>query len=266
MTLNHTDTAMVEINNQKMQLMFHVAITALLLAAPCRAFAVEPKPGTQTAQKLTVKSGGKETVVDYWLFLPKSYDKKKSWPLMLFLHGAGERDSNLNQVMKWGPPKRVGEKKDFPFVVISPQCPKNKRWNPAQLHSLVEHIATSYQIDRSRLYCTGLSMGGYGTWAMIAKYPKLFAAVAPICGGGDPDTAKKLTGIPIWAFHGEADRVVPPTRSSSMIEAIKKAGGTKAKLTIYPGVNHNSWSKTYANEKVYEWLLSHSSKPKKVDE
>ena len=114
MTLNHTDTAMVEINNQKMRLMFHVAITVLLLAVPCRAFAAEPKPGTQTAQELKVKAGTKETTVSYWLFLPKSYDKKKSWPLMLFLHGAGERGSNLNQVKKWGPPKRVGEKKDFP--------------------------------------------------------------------------------------------------------------------------------------------------------
>ena len=110
------------------------------------------------------------------------------------------------------------------------------------------------------MYCTGLSMGGYGTWAMIAKHPKLFAAVAPICGGGNPATAKKVTEVPIWAFHGGADRVVPPSRSQAMIDAIKNAGGTKAKLTIYPGVKHNSWSKTYANEKVYEWLLSHKSK------
>ncbi|SVE29801.1 uncharacterized protein METZ01_LOCUS482655, partial [marine metagenome] len=218
--------------------MFPFVIVALLMAIPGQKIAAESKPGTQTAQELKVKGDTQETTVGYWLFLPKSYDKKKSWPLMLFLHGAGERGDNLDQVKKWGPPKRVGEKKDFPFVVISPQCPKNKRWNPAQLHSLVEHVAASHKIDRLRMYCTGLSMGGYGTWAMIAKYPKLFAAVAPICGGGDPDTAKRITGIPIWAFHGEADRVVPPTRSSSMIDAIKKAGGTKAKLTIYPGVNH----------------------------
>ena len=114
------------------------------------------------------------------------------------------------------------------------------------------------------MYCTGLSMGGYRTWAMIAKYPKLFAAVVPICGGGEPGTAKKITGVPVWAFHRGADRVVPPSRSQAMIDAIKKAGGTKAKLTIYPGVSHNSWSKTYANEKVYEWLLSYRSKPDKA--
>ena len=108
------------------------------------------------------------------------------------------------------------------------------------------------------MYCTGLSMGGYGTWAMIAKYPKLFAAAVPICGGGDPTTSKKIIGIPIWAFHGGADRVVPPTRSQAMIDAIHKANGQNAKLTIYPRVNHNSWTRTYSNEKVYEWMLSHA--------
>ncbi len=249
---------MTKFNPHKMQSIFPLAMIGLMLTVSAPMMAAEAKPGTQTAQELKVKVGDKETTLEYWLFLPKSYDQKKSWPLMLFLHGAGERGSNLNQVKKWGPPKRVGSKKDFPFVVISPQCPKNKRWEPAQLHSLIEHVVASHKIDRSRMYCTGLSMGGYGTWAMIAKYPKLFAAVIPVCGGGDPSTAKNITEVPIWAFHGGADRVVPASRSQSMVDAIKKAGGTKAKLTIYPGVNHNSWSKTYANEKVYAWLLSHS--------
>lgn len=257
---------MIETESPKIQLMLRLAITAFALIFPSQVIAAESKPGRQIAHELKVKVGSTETTVDYWLFLPKSYDKKKAWPLMLFLHGAGERGSNLNQVKKWGPPKRVVEEKDFPFVVISPQCPKNKRWNPAQLYSLVENVAASQKIDRSRMYCTGLSMGGYGTWAMIAKYPKLFAAVVPICGGGEPGTAKKITKVPIWAFHGGADRVVPPSRSQAMVDAIKKAGGTKAKLTIYPGANHNSWSKTYANEKVYEWLLSHRSKPDKTDD
>ena len=253
---------MTKFNPHKMQSIFPLAMIGLMLTVSAPMMAAEAKPGTQTAQELKVKVGDKETTLEYWLFLPKSYDQKKSWPLMLFLHGAGERGSNLNQVKKWGPPKRVGSKKDFPFVVISPQCPKNKRWDSAQLHSLIEHVAASHKIDQSRMYCTGLSMGGYGTWAMIAKYPKLFAAVIPVCGGGDPSTAKNITEVPIWAFHGGADRVVPASRSQSMVDAINKAGGTKAKLTIYPGVNHNSWSKTYANEKVYAWLLSHHLKAK----
>ncbi|MDP6035588.1 MAG: phospholipase, partial [Verrucomicrobiota bacterium] len=129
-----------------MQSIFPLAMIGLMLTVSAPMMAAEAKPGTQTAQELKVKVGDKETTLEYWLFLPKSYDQKKSWPLMLFLHGAGERGSNLNQVKKWGPPKRVGSKKDFPFVVISPQCPKNKRWEPAQLHSLIEHIAASHKI------------------------------------------------------------------------------------------------------------------------
>jgi len=248
-----------------MRSMFPSVIAALLLTHPGPMMATKSKPGSQTAQELKIMVGDKETAIGYWLFLPKSYDQKKAWPLMLFLHGAGERGDNLNQVKKWGPPKLVGSRKSFPFVVISPQCPKNKRWDSTQMHLLVEHVAASHKIDRSRIYCTGLSMGGYGTWAMIAKYPKLFAAVVPICGGGDPASAKKITKVPIWAFHGRADRVVPPSRSQAMVDAIKKAGGTSAKLTIYPGVNHNSWSKAYSNEKVYEWLLSHNLEKNKKE-
>lgn len=242
---------------------FHFAAIALILAIPGTSIAAVPSPGKQVAQELKVKTGEKEITVDYWIFLPKSYDNKKPWPLMLFLHGAGERGDNINQVVKWGPPKRVLNKSDFPFVLVSPQCPKNQRWDTAVLHTLVEHAAKSNKIDRSRMYCTGLSMGGYGTWAMIAKYPNLFAAVIPICGGGNPATAKKIAEMPIWAFHGGDDRVVPASRSQSMVNAIKKEGGTKATLTIYPGVNHNSWSKTYANEKIYSWLLSNRLKTKK---
>jgi len=126
----------MKFNTRKMGSMFPLAIAALLLAVPSPMSAADSKPGTQTAQELKIKVDDKETTIDYWLFLPKSYNQKKSWPLMLFLHGAGERGSNLNQVKKWGPPKRVSARKDFPFVVISPQCSKNKRWDPTQLHSL----------------------------------------------------------------------------------------------------------------------------------
>jgi len=221
----------------------------------------EPKPGTQVFQHLDIKQGDTKASIHYCLFLPESYKKSKAWPLMLFLHGAGERGDNLELVKKWGPAKRVGQEKDFPFVVLSPQCPKGIFWNATHLHALVEHVAKTQKIDRSRIYCTGLSMGGYGTWTMAAKYPKLFAAAVPICGGGNPATAERLIDIPIWAFHGDKDSVVPASQSTAMVEAIKKLGGEKAKMTIYPGVNHNSWSQTYANKEVYDWLLSHSLKP-----
>jgi len=178
---------------------------------------------------------------------------------MLFLHGAGERGNNLEKVKQWGPPKLVGKRKDFPFVVISPQCPRGTWWKVEGLYQLVNHVAGSLKIDRQRMYVTGLSMGGFGSWQLMDRYPKLFAAGVPICGGGKAGSAKNLVDIPIWAFHGDADGVVKADLSKLMIKAIEKAGGKKARLTLYPGVGHNSWSRAYANEEVYKWLLSHKS-------
>ncbi len=234
-----------------------VLLSLLAVYTPVESAADDAKPGTQTAHSFTVKSDdGKEATVRYWLFLPESYDDQEAWPLMLFMHGAGERGDDLELVKKWGPPKLVESKKDFPFVVISPQCPKSVWWNVDHMVALVDRVAGERKIDKSRMCTTGLSMGGFGTWAIIAKHPKLFAAAVPICGGGDPKEAEKLTHLPIWAFHGDKDNVVPPSRSQAMVDAVNQAGG-KAKLTIYEGVGHNSWSETYANEEVYQWLLSH---------
>lgn len=236
------------------------AVLVVLLLASTLA-AADPVPGTQTAEqfsfKTTVDGTRVETRVDYWLFVPQQYDGKEKLPLMLFLHGAGERGDNLDLVKKWGPPKIVADRKDFPFVVASPQCASGKRWDTAAMAALVEDLAGRLKIDRKRIYVTGLSMGGYGSWDLMARYPRLFAAGVPICGGGDPGTAEALKKIPIWVFHGDKDTAVPLARSQQMVDAIAKAGGEKATLTIYPGVGHNSWSATYANDKVYDWLLSH---------
>jgi predicted peptidase len=198
--------------------------------------------------------------IKYWLFLPANYVTKEAWPLMLFLHGAGERGDDIELVKQWGPPKRVIENPEFPFILISPQCQSGKRWNPDYLPTLahlVDELAGKLRVDKERMYVTGLSMGGRGTWGMITKYPKLFAAAAPICGGGNPELAPRVKNIPIWAFHGDADRTVPLAENQEMVEAVNQSGG-EAKLTIYPGVGHNSWSETYANPKLYEWLLSHT--------
>ena len=215
------------------------------------------------AQNQVAKSIPVTIEMEYWLFLPDGYDAsdtEKKWPLMLFLHGAGERGADINVVKKWGPPKRAENEKDFPFVLISPQCPSGTYWNIDHLNQLVDATIENLNIDRSRVYLTGLSMGGYGSWSLAAKYPKKFAAVAPICGGGDPSMAEKLVDIPIWAFHGGEDRVVPLKRSQEMVDAVKKLGGDKIKLTVYEGVDHNSWTETYANPKLYEWFLSHRRK------
>ena len=213
-------------------------------------------PGSQVAREVTITPTGKKVSVRYWQFVPADYDGRKKFPLMLFLHGSGERGHNLELVKKWGPPRIVMRRQDFPFVLISPQCPEDTRWNVDELYHLMDHVSGYLMIDQQRMYVTGLSMGGTGSWHMMDRYPELFAAGIPICGNGKSDSAKNLVNIPIWAFHGGADN---PSTSQLMIHQIEKAGGKNARLTIYPGIGHNSWSRTYANEGIYQWLLSHKS-------
>ena len=202
---------------------------------------------------------------NYLLFLPESYgQEKKNWPLILFLHGAGERGSDIEKVKVHGPPKIVQTKKDFPFIVVSPQCPEDEWWTDKTevLINLLDEIVAHYDVDTERIYLTGLSMGGYGSWALASQYPDRFAAVAPICGGGDPILARTLKDVPIWAFHGAKDSVVPVEESKRLVEAVNARGGN-AKLTIYPDANHDSWTETYNNPKLYDWLLEHRRTSKK---
>ena len=202
--------------------------------------------------------------LDYLLFLPEGYgaDPDKTWPLILFLHGAGERGSDLNRVKVHGPPKIVEQQKDFPFVVVSPQCPAGQWWDPFALNALLDDVIKNHQVDVSRVYLTGLSMGGFGTWDLAARTPERFAAIVPICGGGNPSVAAfRLRDVPAWVFHGDADPVVPVRLSDEMVEALKK-GGANVKYTRYPGVGHDAWTETYNNEALYEWLLSHQRKPR----
>jgi predicted peptidase len=192
----------------------------------------------------------------YLLHLPEGAKAgKKKWPLLVFLHGRGERGDNLNRVKAHGPPK-FAEKKDMEFIVVSPQCPKSDLWwKPNIVAGLVDEVIGKHHVDKDRVYLTGLSQGGFGTWATAAEYPKKFAAVAPVCGGGKVEWAKKYGKLPIWNFH-DKDGAVPVIRSRIMVEAIKKAGG-KVKYTEYPGVGHNSWNQAYDDPKLYEWFLSH---------
>ena len=196
---------------------------------------------------------------DFLVFSPKKRSGKT--PLILFLHGMGERGSDVNKIKKHGPTKFLQKNNDFNFIVVSPQCTKDEKgkgwWNSNDLTLLLDFIKKKYNIDEKRIYLTGLSMGGFGSWALAAHTPKTFAAVAPICGGGSPNNAKKYGKLPIWAFHGDKDTVVKLEKSKVMVDAVKKAGGN-AKLTIYPGVKHNSWTQTYNNAELYKWFLSHS--------
>jgi len=196
--------------------------------------------------------------LSFLLSLPEGYeeDESKVWPLVIFLHGAGERGEDLDKVKVHGPPKKVAAGEKFPFILVSPQCPSGEWWTEQPVLELVDHIEKEYRVDVSRIYLTGLSMGGYGTWHFATQAPDRFAAILPVCGGGVPYKMRWIKDLPVWAFHGDADSVVPVEESSRLIKALEKQGNTWAKLTVYPGVGHDSWTATYDNEEVYEWMLS----------
>lgn len=220
-----------------------------LLCGASPAFCEEP---AQKAQQLDIQI---KVQMNYLLYLPKDYEKQEKVPLMVFLHGAGERGSNLDLVKVHGPPKLISQGKDFPCIVVSPQCPANKWWESYQLVALLDDLQSKYKVDPDRIYITGLSMGGFGTWNLASTIPNRLAAIAPICGGGDVSMARRLTKLPIWAFHGAKDGAVPLELSQSMVDAITKRGGNP-KLTIYPNAEHDSWTETYNNPEFYEWLFA----------
>ncbi len=201
--------------------------------------------------------------VKYVVYVPKGYSAEKPHPAILFLHGSGEQgDDGQKQVaVGLGPAiKKAPEKWDY--IVIFPQKPKGKGGfmeHEKLILDILEKTKKEYKVDEKRLYITGLSMGGMGTWTLTCKHPDLFAAAAPVCGGGDPTQAAKIKDLPIWNFHGDKDTAVPIKRSQDMIDAIKAAGGSP-KFTIYPGVGHNSWDKAYGEETLNEWFLQHPKK------
>ena len=197
----------------------------------------------------------------YLLFLPEDYQKQpgKKWPLILFLHGIGERGDDLDLVKLHGIAKIVEEQPDFPFIAVSPQCPQDTMWreHPRTLKAILDQVMSDYAVDEQRIYLTGLSMGGFGTWGLAMAYPDLFAAIAPICGGGISELVAAIRDVPVWAFHGAEDPAVPLEASQRMVDALQAAGGN-VRFTVYPGVGHDSWTQTYENPELYEWFLQHS--------
>lgn len=190
--------------------------------------------------------------------LPDGYGAgDEVWPLVLFLHGAGERGGDLAAVAVHGPARHVREGERFPFVLVAPQAPAGAWWDPQALGALLDHAEQTYRIDPDRVYVTGLSMGGYGTWALAEAFPDRFAAIAPVCGGGTPSRICPAAeaGLPVWAFHGALDDVVPLQRSLEMVQRYQRCGGV-ARLTVYPDAGHDSWTATYANPELYAWLLA----------
>ena len=211
---------------------------------------------------------GDKAVLHYLYYLPKDYQSEGTnrWPFMLFLHGAGERSNDVYRVAAHGPLKLVKQGRDFPFIIVAPLCESNQHWDNAPLMELVDHITKIFRVDDERIYLTGLSMGGYGTWNLGLAYPERFAAIAPMCGGGqmiDPivtrnDKPESFLSLPIWAFHCQGDPTVPVGESSRMVDALKKVGCTDIKLTIYPRNDHDCWTEAYQDPELYTWFLGHT--------
>lgn len=199
----------------------------------------------------------------YYIYFPENYyDSDTSFPMVLFLHGSGERGDDIGLVEEHGIPKMINNGHTFPFITVAPQCPKFQRWSEPlyskALIFLVEEIIRNNRVDIGRIYATGLSMGGYGTLSIAKERPDLFSAIVPVCGGMDITNIENLKEIPIWLFHGDADEVVP-VENSELIYDLLKPINPDIKITIYKGVNHNSWDRTYDNKKMYEWMLKQSN-------
>lgn len=213
----------------------------------------------------------------YRLLSPPKIEPNQKYPLVLFLHGAGERGAdNTNQLVHVVKElARPDLQKRHPCFVLAPQCPAEQRWvevdwgldahtMPTEpsvplsaTSELLAHLEGSLPIDTDRIYICGLSMGGFGTWDALQRHPKRFAAAIPMCGGGDPAEVSKLTEIPIWVFHGDADAAVKVQRSRAMVAAIQNLNG-KVIYTEYPGIGHNNWTMTAQNRLVWDWLFAQS--------
>ena len=217
----------------------------------------------------------KGDTLNYRLLFP-DYDTVRKYPLIIFLHGSGERGNDNEAQLKWGVMNFATDQAMtmHPAIVIAPQCPENQEWSNfsgnektmelrlqpdptkpmALVIELIHRMIKPFSIDTSRIYITGLSMGGFGTYDAIERYPRLFAAAIPVCGGGDVSRAASIAHIPVWIFHGSEDAAVNPVYSLDMIEALTKAG-SHAGLTFYPGVGHFAWLAAYSDPYMMDWLF-----------
>lgn len=198
----------------------------------------------------------KNVEMRYLLWLPEPAQKPPAgWPLVIFLHGSGERGDDLEQVKANGPSKHAAAGRAFPFVLVAPQLPERRRWDSDALDALRAELVARLAVDPERVLMTGLSLGGQGTWDYAVDYPNRLAAIAPVCGVGTPKRAAAIAKLPIWAFHGALDDVVPIAGDQAMVDAVRAAGG-QVRFTVYPNVGHDAWDPAYDDPALYEWLLA----------
>ena len=196
----------------------------------------------------------------YVKYLPKDFDENKKYPMVVFLHGAGERGEDLDEASRHGFAKHMRESgAEYPFIYIAPQCPQGKYWAcyTESLVAFLDHICETLPVDTDRIYLTGLSMGGTGTWMLAMAQPDRFAAIAPVCGSGIVWNCGIIKHIPVLMYHGDQDAVVPLAESVTMLKAMGKVGGS-AELKICYGYGHNAWDVAYAGDEMVNWFLKHS--------
>ena len=253
---------------------------AALVACSLTACAIAPGPVSMSSSgspPLVLQRGQHAQVIDgagpggapirFWLYAPDAAVGNAApdaatkvpadalrWPLLIFLHGSGERGDDLARVKVHGPPKRADVRGDLPFIIASPQLPQDRAWNADWVMPLLDKLLRELPIDPDRVYLTGLSLGGFGTWDVAAAHAGRFAAIAPVCGWGEVAQACALRNLPVWAFHGADDTVVAPEAGRAMVDAVVACGG-KARFTLYPGVGHDAWNPAYADPALYDWLL-----------
>ena len=199
----------------------------------------------------------------YVQYLPKDFDPKKNYPLVFFLHGAGERGEDLELGSRHGFMKHVREGREYPFIFVAPLCPADRYWGcyTESLLAFLDEICETLPVDRDRVYLTGLSMGGTGTFMLAMADPGRFAAIAPICGSGICWNGGILKDLPVLMYHGDCDHIVPIQESVTMLNAINKNGGN-AQLKICNGIKHGVWNVAYDGDELVNWFLSHRRQPR----
>jgi len=199
----------------------------------------------------------------YLGYMPQGYEDGNNWPLILYLHGSSEKGNEIQMVETQGIAKELKQGRNLPFLVLIPQCPKTHRWSEPPvmkfLSILLEHWIRTRAVDKTRIYLTGMSMGGYGTWYMATQYPRKFAAIAPFCGGGDHLQVNKIKHLPVWAFHNKDDPVTEfQDASEAMVKSLNDIGGN-VKATFKDSPDHDCWSTVYAGSELYDWFAEHTN-------
>jgi predicted peptidase len=226
-------------------------LLAQVMAPLANSWWYEPRPGKLGRREFSVPQGSLDALV----YLPKDFDfDEGTYPLLVFLHGSGDRGSDVWKLAGSGPAYLASKGQSLPCLVVCPQCPLEARWQSDWVKSIVSEMVTTYHADKARVYLSGYSMGGIGTWEIGATDPMRYAALVPIAGSGDTSLAKELAKVPVWAFHGEKDEVIPMEASDALVTAIRGQGG-QPKSTVYANQGHAICSEPFRSQEMWNWLL-----------